>query len=274
MKKANTRKEIFVYAHWSEIKVPTLMGTLYSEIIKGKEIFSFVYSNEWLKSKYSQVIDPDLQLYSGTQYINGSRDNFGIFLDSSPDRWGRILMKRYEAALARMEKRTENTFFESDFLLGVFDEHRMGGLRFKEDINGPFMNNNRKFAVPPWTSLSELEQTSLKIESDDVIYDPEYLNWLNMLIAPGSSLGGARPKASVIDKTGDLWIAKFPSAHDEKDKGGWEMVVHDLGDECGLNVPEAKLEKFANKFQTFLVKRFDRKKNERIHNLENCLFLQ
>jgi serine/threonine-protein kinase HipA len=194
MAKTNTRKEILVYAQWLEMKKPMLMGSLYAEKIRGKEIFSFEYFHEWLKSKYAQIIDPDLQLYSGLQYTKESKNNFGIFLDSSPDRWGRILMKKREAAMARKEKRAENTLFESDFLLGVFDEHRVGGLRFKEHADGPFLNSNKRFTVPQWTSLSELEKISLKVEQDDLIDDPEYLNWLNMLIAPGSSLGGARPK--------------------------------------------------------------------------------
>lgn len=189
MAKTNTRKEILVYAHWLEMKEPMFMGTLYAEKTRGKEIFSFEYFHEWLKSKYAQIIDPDLQLYPGVQYTKENRNNFGIFLDSSPDRWGRVLMKRREAAIARKEKRDENTLFESDFLLGVFDEHRLGGLRFKVDADGPFLNSDKRFAVPPLTSLSELEKISLKVEQDDLIDDPEYLIWLNMLIAPGSSLG-------------------------------------------------------------------------------------
>lgn len=265
MAKTDSRKEILVYAHWREMKEPMLMGSLYSENTRGKEIFSFEYSGEWLKSKYAQIIDPDLQLYSGLQYTKGSKNSFGIFLDSSPDRWGRILMKRREAALARKEKRVENTLYESDFLLGVFDEHRTGGLRFKKNEEGLFLNSDRKFAAPPWTSLNELEQISLKIESDEVMDDPDYLNWLNMLIAPGSSLGGARPKASVIDSEGNLWIAKFPSVNDTKDIGAWEMVVHNLAVDCGLNVAKAKIQKFSNKYHTFISKRFDREKSVRIH---------
>ena len=262
----NQRQEILVFADWLDIKEPMLMGRLYSEIVRGKEIFSFQYTNEWLNSKYAQIIDPDLQLYKGTQYLDNKKSNFGIFLDSSPDRWGRLLMKRREAVLARVEKRPEKTLFESDYLLGVFDEYRMGGLRFKAIIDGPFLNENREFATPPWTSLNELEQASLKIESDDIIDDPEYLKWLNMLIAPGSSLGGARPKASICDESNNLWIAKFPSISDEKDIGGWEIVVHDLAVESGLNVADAMVEKYSNKYHTFLTKRFDRiTRKKRIH---------
>lgn len=259
------RKEILVYAHWQEMNEPVFTGFLYSEVVRGKEIFSFEYSSEWLKSKYAQIIDPDLLLYSGPQYLKNDKTNFGLFLDSSPDRWGRVLMKRREAAIARKEKRRPENLYESDFLLGVFDEHRIGGLRFKLDENGPFLNADTRFSVPPWTSLNELAQISQKVENEDAFDDPEYLNWLNVLIAPGSSLGGARPKASVKDSAGNLWIAKFPSRYDEKDVGAWEMVVNELASECGINIAPVKIEKYSNRYSTFLSKRFDRKQNVRHH---------
>lgn len=266
MAKTETRKEILVYADWKGLKEnPTLLGKLYSTIVRGNEIFSFEYSEGWLRSKFAQVIDPDLGLFSGPHYLNDNKNNFGIFLDSSPDRWGRVLMKRREAILAKEEKRQEKTLMESDFLLGVFDENRVGGLRFKVSEDGQFLNQDRSLAAPPWTSITELQEASLRYEKDDDIVDSEHQKWLNILMAPGSSLGGARPKASVMDNNGDLWIAKFPSINDTKDVGGWEMVVHTLAARCGLNVAEAKVEKFANRYHTFLVKRFDREKNDRIH---------
>lgn len=265
MAKRNSRKEILVYASWIGLKEPTQLGTLYSEIVRGKEIFSFEYDKGWLKSKFAQVIDPDLQLFSGTQYLPGSKNNFGIFLDSSPDRWGRVIMQRREAIIARREKRPAKTLMESDYLLGVYDENRIGGLRFKEEPDGPFLNKDENLSAPPWTSISELQEASLKFEKDEGT-DSEHLRWLNMLIAPGSSLGGARPKASIYDSAGNLWIAKYPSVNDTKDIGGWEMVVYNLAAKCGINITEAKVEKFSNhQHHTFLVKRFDRIKKERIH---------
>jgi serine/threonine-protein kinase HipA len=207
-----------------------------------------------------------LQLFSGSQYAKDEKQNFGVFLDSSPDRWGRILMKRREAAMARSEKRTDRTLRESDYLLGVFDGHRMGGIRFKDDPDGPFLNYNKTLASPPWTSIRELEQISLRLEDDNAIEDPEYLKWLNILINPGSSLGGARPKASVVDDKKNLWIAKFPSKSDTKDIGGWEMVTNELARNAGLNVAVSKVQKFSSKYYTFLTKRFDRTDtNERIY---------
>jgi len=265
MPKKETRKEILVYADWIGLnETPILFGKLYSEVVRGTEMFSFEYSDKWLKSKFAQVIDPDLKLYSGLQYLDENKNNFGIFLDSSPDRWGRVLMKRRESIISRNEKRQVKTLMESDFLLGVYDENRQGGFRFKLEEIGEFLNQDESLAAPPITSLTELQEISLRIEEDKDIYNKEHLKWLNILMAPGSSLGGARPKASILDK-GELWIAKFPSADDTKDVGGWEIVVHDLAKKCSINVAEARVKKLANKYHTFLVKRFDRNKSHRIH---------
>ncbi|MFZ0281904.1 MAG: HipA domain-containing protein [Bacteroidales bacterium] len=259
-------KDIYVYAHWTGMKEPVLMGVLKAESTRGKEIFSFSYSDNWLKSRYSQILDPELQLFSGSQYAKDEKQNFGVFLDSSPDRWGRLLMTRHEAAMARSEKRREKTLRESDYLLGVFDGYRMGAIRFKEDPDGPFLNDNKTLASPLWTSIRELEQISLILEDDNANENPEYLKWLNMLINPGSSLGGARPKASVLDEKKNLWIAKFPSKSDTKDIGGWEMVTNELARNAGLNVAISKIQKFSSKYYTFLTKRFDRTDTgERIH---------
>ena len=253
----NTHRTILVYAHSVELREPNLLGVLHADLVRGKEVFSFEYNAGWLESGRAQSLDPDLQLYSGPQYLPQEKSNFGIFLDSSPDRWGRTLMDRREALLARIEERKPRPLFETDYLLGVFDGHRMGALRFKEDENGPFLNNNKEMASPPWTSLRELEHASLELEKD-IAGDAEQMKWLNMLMAPGSSLGGARPKASVVDPKTQLWIAKFPSGNDKRDMGAWEMVTHQLAINAGLNVPEAMAGKYYGHQHTFLTKRFDR----------------
>ena len=241
------------------------MGVLTVSPSKGKESFSFTYSDAWLKSGSSQMIDPDLQLYAGAYYPRDDKLNFGIFLDSCPDRWGRVLMQRREAALAKQENRAVKKLLESDFLLGVYDGHRMGALRYKEDENGPFLNDDKGMAAPPWTSLRELEKASMKFEEDDTD-DPEYLKWITMLIAPGSSLGGARPKAGVLDKNDRLWMAKFPGKNDDKDVAAWEMVTHQLAVAAGIHIAEGKLMMINSKFHTYLTKRFDRRSDgERIH---------
>ena len=266
MAKQNNKRDISVYAHWSGMENPSLMGTLHSDRLKGKEVFSFEYMDECLQNGPAQLLDPRLQLYSGLHYLNEDQDNFGIFLDSSPDYWGRILMRRREAALARIEEREEKKLFETDYLLGVYDGHRMGALRFKLEEDGLFLNDNKNMASPPWTSLRELEQISLRLEDNDVIDDPEYLKWLSMLIAPGASLGGARPKASIVDNVGSLWIAKFPSRNDQGDIGGWEIVSYELAVLAGITMAESKAQKFSSDYYTFLTKRFDRGNDgQRIH---------
>jgi serine/threonine-protein kinase HipA len=262
----NNSKDILVYADWQEMETSQFMGILHSSYSRGKEIFSFEFDENWLKSPFAQEIDLDLGLYSGVQYLREEKSGFGVFLDSAPDRWGRVLMDRREAILARMEKRPLKVLNESDYLLGVSDELRMGGLRFKETETGVFLNDSRDFTTPPIASISQLEQASYELESDLIKDDAEQLKWLQMLLAPGSSLGGARPKAAVRDTDGSLWIAKFPSVGDPHDVGAWEMVVNELAQKAGLNVAQAKAKKYYGKQHTFLTKRFDRTANgKRLH---------
>jgi serine/threonine-protein kinase HipA len=265
MKMAAENRTIHVYADWIALKEPTKLGTLSQSHIRGKEIFSFQYDQEWLKSNET-LLDPNLQLYTGPQYNQEDKPNFGFFLDSSPDRWGRVLMKRREAIVAKKEGRQPKTFYESDFLLGVFDEHRMGALRFKTDSDGEFLSADKTYASPPWASLRDLEYASLQLEKDNSFEDDEALKWLNMLLPPGSSLGGARPKASIKDQEGNLWIAKFPSAKDEHNVGSWEMVAFEIASSAGLKVSSSMIKKFSGSYHTFLNKRFDRNnKGQRIH---------
>ncbi|MCC5918928.1 MAG: HipA domain-containing protein [Cryomorphaceae bacterium] len=260
-------EKIYVFADWHTLNGATPMGILHVEKSRGKEIFSFEYAPTWLKTQNGQNLDPDLQWYSGKQFpADSAKYNFGLFLDSSPDRWGRLLMRRKEAALAKKEGREQKQLFETDYLLGVDDQQRMGGLRFKLDINGAFKNDQKDMVCPPWSSLRKLEQISLRLEQDDAIDDSEYLNWLNMLLAPGSSLGGARPKASILDNKNQLWIAKFPSRHDDFNSGGWEMVTHELALAAGIKMAESQIKKFSSHHHTFLTKRFDRtNEGARIH---------
>ena len=265
---------IRVYADWEFLGEAQFLGFMTSQRVRGKEVFSFEYAETWLNNQNPILyLDPHLGFYRGKQYLPEEKNNFGIFLDSSPDRWGRLLMRRREAWQAKEEGRDERPLFESDFLLGVFDGHRMGGLRFKLNQDGPFLNDHKKMATPPWTSLRELEQASLQLERQDAMNDPEYYRWLSLLIGPGSSLGGARPKASVVDDQGHLWIAKFPSSSDDKNVGAWEMVLHQLAIACGIQVSEARLQKFSSKHATFLSKRFDRTKNQRRIHFASALTL-
>ena len=254
-------KTIFVYDDFS-MQNPTLMGILYVNSLKGGESYSFEYDREWLKKTSLKItLDPELMPYSGRQYPFG-KAIFGLFSDSSPDRWGRVLMNKRERILAGKEGRKPAKLYDSDYLLGVYDETRLGGIRFKTEPNGAFLSDDKETAAPPWASLRTLEEASRNFENEDTALSEK---WLNQLIRPGSSLGGARPKATVIDPNEQLWIAKFPSKNDENDSGAWEMITHDLAEICGLHVPEAKLEKFSKLGSTYLVKRFDRILNKRVH---------
>lgn len=253
-------KKIYVFADFLSFS-NELVGTMYVSQTRGKEFYSFEYNENWLEHK-KMLLDPDLQLYKGRQYITDDKNIFGVFADSCPDRWGRRLMKRREEIRAKREGVKPEKLLESDYLLGVYDEARMGGLRFKTELEGNFLSDDKEFATPPWTSLRELEQASIAFENDT---DSLNEKWLKQLLAPGSSLGGARPKASVMAQDGSLWIAKFPSKHDDFNSGAWEMVAHELAVMFGLNVPEAKIEKFSKLGTTFLVKRFDRKGSQRVH---------
>ncbi len=263
----NEIRDIYVYADWAGLEAATLMGILHSRRVRGAEIFSFEYDADWIRNNNWSNLDPDLALFGGEQYLPDDRKtNFGIFSDSSPDRWGQILMKRREAANASAEERRPEILFQTDFLLGVFDGHRMGALRFKLDPDESFLDDDVNMTTPPWTSIRELEDASLKLETGDLANNPEYRTWLNLLVGPGASLGGGRPKASIKDTDGHLWIAKFPSHNDNGDQGAWEMLAYELALESGINMFECKMKKFTSNYHTFITKRFDRTtEGRRIH---------
>jgi serine/threonine-protein kinase HipA len=253
---------IYVYERWSSLQ-PVLMGSLFTDTLRGKESCFFEYDASWLKTHIGQYfLDPDLELYRGRQYAPKGKSLFGFFADSIPDRWGRMLMRRREAILAAREGRKPNKLSETDYLLGVPDEARKGALSFSVQVGGPFLSGDSGMTAPPWVALRELEAASLAFEQDE---DSLSDKWLRLLIAPGSSLGGARPKATVRAPDGTLWIAKFPSRHDEHNTGAWEQAVHEMAKICGLNVPESKLTRFSAAGATYLVKRFDREGRRRIH---------
>ena len=256
--------EVYVFADWEEFETPVLAGTLRSSIARQKEHFSFNYDTDWLQSSHALKIDPDLNLYRGEQHSEDDK-NFRVFLDSCPDRWGRLLMKRRETIIARREKRRPNTLSEVVYLLGVHDLYRAGALRFKRTLDGPFLDNAEQLAAPPLSSLRELEHAAGQVEENADHDDPDYLKWLYMLMSPGSSLGGARPKASVVDDREHLWIAKFPSRNDDNDVAAWEYVAYKLALDAGIAMSECRIAQFDSHHHTFLTKRFDRTPESRLH---------
>ena len=259
---ATSKIDILVYADWLEIGGPKLIGILAVHQGKARKTFSFSYDENWLDTEKPFLFDPDINWNKGQQFPIG-KSNFGIFNDAMPDTWGRTLMKRREAQIAKEEKRGVKNLHDIDFLLGVNDESRMGGLRFKLQEKETFFNNDKARPTPPWSSVKELQHGISLIESDKD--NNEVRKWLSILLAPGSSLGGARPKANIIDEKGNLWIAKFPSKEDTIDNAAWEFIAYKLATKAGIEMAECKIEKISGKYFTFFTKRFDRLKQKRVH---------
>ena len=258
---------VAVYADLEFFDEPLLMGWLRCQASRAGDIFSFEYDRAWLQHPEALTFDPDLAMVQGAQYPATGRANFGIFLDSSPDRWGRVLMQKRENMRARLAERRARSLTEWDFLLGVHDETRLGALRFRDVNTGQFIDSDDEFAAPPIASLRELQAASYDFEMHPDEQDPvESERWRTQLFAPGSSLGGARPKASVRDEEGMLCVAKFPSRQDRRDIGAWELVAHRLAANAGINVPYARPVRIPESaYTTFLARRFDRTpKNRRL----------
>jgi serine/threonine-protein kinase HipA len=256
------KTDIWVYADWKGITSTKCIGILSAQQAKGRKAFSFTYDKNWISSEAQLLLDPDIAWYSGQQFPNG-KENFGIFLDSMPDNWGRTLMKKRAAIHAMHRGEITPVLYDIDFLLGVHDLSRMGALRFKKDPEGSFLDDDAISPTPPWVKIKELQYGASLIESNQDTEDTR--KWLAMLVAPGSSLGGARPKANIVDDYGQLWIAKFPSKNDTVNKGAWEYLAWQLASEAGIEMAESKLENVAGRFDTFFTKRFDRIGQERIH---------
>ena len=252
---------IAVHADWDGLPTPLLLGTLHAQRGAGREIFEFEFDDAALShpALVNLQLDTRLGLFQGRQHPPQDHETFGVFADASPDRWGRMLMRRRLEREQRAGQAAKAVrLHESDYLLGVHDAFRVGALRFRLNDAGDFLDNRHGVAAPRFVQLRELEAASLALERDEDNTAAAGDDWLRMLIAPGGSLGGARPKASVVDPNGHLWIAKFPSVRDGHDVGAWELVVHTLARSCGLRVPESLARRFANPHHSFLVKRFDR----------------
>ena len=252
---------IAVYGAWEGLAEPLRLGRLYTHRAAAREVFDYEFEREALSrpDMAGLKLDPRFGWFAGRQYPPQGQETFGAFSDASPDRWGRMLMRRrLERAQRAGRADPKARLYESDYLLGVHDAYRAGALRFRRNDEGPFLDDQHDVAAPPFVQLRALEAASLALERDEDNTASEADEWLRMLIAPGGSLGGARPKVSVVDPTGHLWIAKFPSVRDDCDVGAWEMVVYTLAKACGLNVPDALVRRFGSVHHTFLVKRFDR----------------
>lgn len=259
-------KKLYVYADFDWLKGMELIGELGYESLRGSDSYSFMFSDEWLKKHGDLILSDDLNNYLGQQYTQPGKDIFGCFSDALPDRWGRTLLLQREQLTAIEEKRPVRRLSSFDFLTGIDDFSRMGAFRFKEDLNGEFINVSESLKIPPLADIRELITASSEIEKseeDNVLPDRK---WIAQLVQPGSSLGGARPKASVIDTDKRLCIAKFPSRKDDYDTGLWEHFSHLLALKNGINAAKTKVITTGEKYHTLLSERFDRtQEGKRIH---------
>lgn len=258
-------QKLFVYADFDWLDKPLLIGVLSCDSVRGNEIYGFSFDNEWL-AKYGDVfLSDDLQNYTGTQYTRSERDIFACFSDALPDRWGRVLLNRREQIAAADEKRTVRRLTSFDYLKGVDDTSRMGGFRFADTRAGKFINFESSLRVPPLANVRELMHAAHEIEASEEKHLLPSKKWLAQLLHPGTSLGGARPKASVIDEDGSQTVAKFPSRKDDYDVAQWEHFCHVMGRKAGLNVAETRTID-GDKYHILLSKRFDRTTDgKRIH---------
>lgn len=247
---------------------PLLVGTLYSRFRTNRETATFTYHDSWLAHPSRFALEPALILYDLAHHTPTGRTMFGAFGDSAPDRWGRMLMRRAERRRAKSENRPPRTLNEIDFLLGVSDETRQGALRFAAEPDGPFLAvAGTGPRVPPLVELPKLLAASNRIAADE-----ENDADLRLLLAPGSSLGGARPKASVRDSNNHLLIAKFPHPDDETNQPAWEAVALMLASSAGITAAKGRLETVTSR-SVLLLNRFDRVKTRRIPFLSTMSLL-
>ncbi len=258
--------KLYVYADFDWLKEAELIGELGYESLRSADSYSFTFNNEWLGQHGDLFLSEDLNNYPGQQYTQADKDIFGCFSDALPDRWGRTLLLRREQIAAVEEKRPVRRLSSFDFLTGIDDFSRMGGFRFKETLDGEFINVSESLKIPPLTDIRDLIAASAEIEKCEENNMLPDRKWIAQLVQPGTSLGGARPKANVIDTDKTLYVAKFPSRKEDYDVGLWEHFSHLLATKAGINTVNNKVLATGEKYHTFLSQRFDRTSDgKRIH---------
>ena len=259
-------KTLYVYADFDWLTKPMLVGELGYESLRGSDSYAFKFDEKWLKQYGSLYLSADINNYPGLQYTQPGRDIFGCFSDALPDRWGRLLLNRREQILATEEQRPIRKLSSFDYLIGIDDFSRMGGFRFKTAPDGEFINCDSHLRIPPLTDLRSLVAASMEIEKSEELNRLPEKKWIQQLVHPGSSLGGARPKAGVRDTDGCLYVAKFPSRNDNYDVSLWEHLSHLLAKKAGVTAAETSVIPTGEKYHALLSKRFDRIANgRRIH---------
>lgn len=257
--------KLYVYADWVGLEKPAQIGALQYDRKGADEVYSFCFNNIWLSKHKDLFLSADLGNWSGWQYPAEKNVIPGMFADVMPDRWGRLLLRRREQLLAQKENRSARQLSSYDMLMLIHDKGRMGGLRFKTDPQGEFINNDAYLSTPPFTKLRDLEYWCDEFEEREDRKLPPEEKWLANLIVPSTGLGGARPKANILDEKGGLNIAKFPSHDDTEDKELWEHFAHLMARHCGINTAETRLLE-GKKNHILLSRRFDRDEiGRRIH---------
>lgn len=249
-------REVTVELDAAELGGPVRVGTLRRVPSPSGAVVAFAYDEGWLARRDAFVLDPAHGAYAGDQYPRAGDGIAAVFTDAAPDRWGRSLLERREALRARDEGRHRRSLGEWEFLLGVSDFSRMGALRFV-DADGRYLDDESP-GVPPLADLRELEAAARELEHPSRGGRSLEAERLAILLAPGSSLGGARPKATFKGEDGALWIAKFPSRLDRHDVGAGELILNDLAARAGIGVPEHRLLAVGDSHRTFAARRFDR----------------
>jgi len=251
-------RKLYVYADFNWLAAPLLVGELGYESLRGTDSYSFRFDNDWLARYGNLNLSEDINTYPGQQYTKPDRDIFGCFGDALPDRWGRMLLSRREQILAAEEKRPVRRLSSFDYLTGIDDFSRMGGFRFKTSPDGEFINSGNQLRIPPLTDIYTLAEASMEIEKSEEQNRLPEKKWIQQLVHPGTSLGGARPKAGVADAGGCLYVAKFPSRNDDYDVALWEHHSHLLANEVGVEAAKTSVIPIGSKHHALLSKRFDR----------------
>lgn len=259
-------ERLFIFADFNWLDKPELVGELCYERLRGSDSYAFKFDKNWLNIHAGIKLSEDINNYPGMQYTQPGNDIFGCFSDALPDRWGRTLLKRREQIQASEEKRAIRSLSSFDYLMGIDDFSRMGGFRFKRELEGDYINVSPSLKIPPLTEIRELIHASMEVEKSEENNVLPEKKWITQLIQPGTSLGGARPKAGVLDESGNLCIAKFPSKKDDYDTGLWEHFSHLLAKNAGIQVAQTRMLGGLGKYHTLLSKRFDRTDEaKRIH---------
>lgn len=264
---------LYIYADFDWLDEPLLVGELGYESLRGFDSYSFKYDNDWLRQYGSLFLSADINNYPGQQYTQPDRDIFGCFSDALPDRWGRLLLNRREQILSAEEKRPVRKLSSFDYLMGIDDFSRMGGFRFKESPDGEFINCEKSLRIPPLTDIRALAAASMEIEKSEEQNQLPEKKWLLQLVHPGTSLGGARPKAGVMNDEGQLCVAKFPSKNDDYDVGLWEHASHLLAKKSGVTAADTSVIETGGKYHALLSRRFDRTSDGRRKHFASAMTL-